>query len=222
MDKFPEDETFQMVHSGLQGQPEIPKDVRAADIRRNKLRELSFAENNVLEYLDASDNEISNISPIDNLKALKILDCSYNLIRKIPVLSLEHLEELYLIANDIKTIENVSFAKLIKLDLANNEIKTIENINAANLEELYLSTNKISNICDLTGFKRLKVLDLQYNDLTNLDCSLLPSTLEVLMLQGNTKLYLLENLDAIPNLKILSLKYTKVKGLKSTSSLEIW
>lgn len=222
MDKFPEDAIFRAVHSGVSDTPEIPEDARAVDIRRNNLVELRFSESNNVEYLDASDNKIADISNLEILKSLVILDCSYNLIQAIPSLHLNSLKELYLIANDIQVIENIRYPSLIKLDLANNEIKIIENIETPRLEELYLANNQISSLSDLTYLKYLRILDLQYNDISTIDCMLLPDSLEILLLQGNKQLSSIKNKEKLTRIRIINIVDTSIVDVSGPTDMEVW
>lgn len=222
MDKFEENEVLIYVKEALENVPEIPKGIKGLDIRRNRLKCLDIDKESNLEYLDASDNLIKTFTSIDNLKSLEFLDLGYNLIKEIPKINLPSLKELYLMSNDISKIENVNFSGLKILDLANNDIKELENLECSTIEECFLGVNNISKICDMSGLENLKILDLQWNKLSELDCNLLPSGLENLLLQGNKELRSLKNLDRLSHLKILGIKGTKLSKPKTNASVEIW
>ncbi|ELA42381.1 uncharacterized protein VICG_00480 [Vittaforma corneae ATCC 50505] len=197
---------------GLRNMPPISSEVKHLEARRNMIESLAFPRYSELEYLDVSDNVISSMNPISGLKKLKILDMGYNLIQHIPKLELPSLNELYLMSNDICRIENMDFEELTKCDLANNELKTLDGIRCLKLEEGYFGANHISCIPDLKHLQQLKILDLQYNKLDEVDCTLLPRSIEVLLLNNNKGLTKLHNLDYLGNLKLLGIKNTKVAG----------
>ena len=81
-----------------------------------------------------------------------------------------------------------SFSSLKKLDLNNNQLnilpKSIENI--PSLEILFLSYNEFQSIPELNKMKKLSVLSLRGNLITNISSSNLPTaTLEWLILTNN-------------------------------------
>lgn len=202
--------------------PLIPSDIKTFDVRRNSISTMVFPENCQLEQLDASDNVIKSLDPISGLKQLKILDIGYNLIIHIPLLDLPSLKELYLMSNDITKIENMNFNELIKLDLANNDIRSLEGVNCPKLEEIYLGANKIDQLINLKHLQFLKILDLQYNKLDEFDCSLLPESIETILLNNNKGLKKITNLECLPSLKLLGIKNTKIGEIQSNGKFEIW
>lgn len=222
MQKYTEEESLLLINKDLNEFPQQIEGIKYLDIRRNKLKKLDIPNNSTVEYLDASDNLIRDLENISALKSLKILDLGYNLITKIPYFKIDTLEELYMMANDIFKIENIEFPSLKKLDLANNEIKILENIFSAELEEIYLGANDINKIADMNHLKSLTILDLQYNKLKELDCALLPKSIEVLLLQENKDLKFIRNLGRLKDLRILGIKNTRVSGIQKREELEIW
>lgn len=222
MEKYGDDEVFILVRQNLPEMPEIPPGKAAVDVRRNKITTIRFDPENSIEYLDISDNLIKDISPASGLCKAKVLDCSYNLLESIPVLDLESLRELYLISNDIAKIENIRFSSLEKLDLANNEIRRIENIDSPGITELYLASNKITTVENLAHLPSLKILDLQYNDIEEIDCRALPKTLEILLLQGNTSLRKITNTEHLENLKMVNVRRTKVENARFSGDVKMW
>lgn len=207
---------------GIKDFPPISSEVKHLEARRNMIESLAFPKDSELEYLDISDNVISSMSPISGLKRLRILDMGYNLIQHIPKLELPALKEFYLMSNDICRIENMNFKGLAKCDLANNELETLDGIECLNLEEGYFGANQISHIPDLRHLKELKILDLQYNKLDEIDCALLPEKLEVLLLNNNKGLTKIRSLGRLRNLKLLGIKNTKVTEIKSDGKFETW
>lgn len=222
MNEYEQECTLILMQKGLEKMPEIPENIKKLDIRRNKLSRLSFSENSSLEYLDASDNLIKSLKGVSGLKNLQVFDAGYNLIKKIPKLELPALKELYLMSNDIKKMKNIHFSNLLKIDLANNEIKTLRKFETPEISEAYFGANKISKIENISDFSHLKILDLQFNKLKELDCSLLPSGIEVLLVNDNRKLKVIKNIENLKFLKILGLKNTKVIKQEISKNIEIW
>lgn len=222
MDKFEEEEMFIQRKYALTECPSIPVGIKAVDLKGNCLSSLLFAEGNAIEYIDVSDNKVGDIEPLNMLNKAHTIDCSYNIIDFIPNIHLPNLSELYLMANDIKKIENLEVPRLKKLDFANNDIRRIENLGCPMLEELYLSCNEISKIENLEHLKDLKTLDLQYNQLEEVDCSLVPETIEILMLQGNRKLKRVLNTERLKNLKMVNLKDTPLSEMKFGDGVVTW
>jgi len=207
---------------GLTEIPPISSEIKVLECRRNAIKVLSFPRDSLLEYLDISDNTIGSLDPVSGLGKLKTLDVGYNLLQSIPKLDLPALRELYLMSNDIKSIENMNFAEVIKCDLANNEIRVLDGIECLKLEEGYFGANHITSISDLRHLKSLRILDLQYNKLDELDCSLLPESIEVLLLNSNKKLERISNLGHLRRLKLLGIKNTNVGDIETNGAFEIW
>ena len=81
-----------------------------------------------LTYLDAWENEITDITPLSNLTNLVHLNLSTNSIEDVSLLaSLTELEELYLGSNKIQNIGPLTNLKKLKsLRLEDNEIRDLE------------------------------------------------------------------------------------------------
>ena len=213
---------FIMSQQNLSVFPEISSNIKYVDLRRNQLTKLEFNSSNSIEFIDISDNRIKCIDDINLLRNLKILDVGYNLIDKIPILNLQFLEELYLMSNDIKRIENLNFRFLKRLDIANDEIENIENIFSDELEELYLSSNNIREVSDIRYLNKLRILDLQFNKIEELDCSILPLSIEILLLQNNFRLKEIKNLENLKHLKLIGVKNTVFEDVGFGENVEVW
>jgi Leucine-rich repeat (LRR) protein len=220
MDSYQENQVYSSIRQGYTELPQIPADVLAVDVRRNKISQISLEHIPQIEYLDISDNLIRSIGALSGLSRLTVLDAAYNLLSRISPLDLPSLKELYLMSNDILEIEHMNFKNLEKLDMANNNIKKIENLKCLQLKELYLGANKIIEIENIRHLSGLKILDLQFNAIETVDCAELPRSLEILLLQGNSNLHSIKNLDFLENLKILGIKNTKL-AIKS-EKINIW
>lgn len=222
MDRFKEKERMDLAKQDLEEIPAILAGIRGVDVRRNKIRDVAISKDSTVQFLDISDNLISSLKGLSGAHSLEVLDAGYNLIKKVPKLDLPNLRELYLMSNDISKIENVNFKTLEKLDMANNDIRVLENMNCPNLLEAYFGANKISVLQDISEMEALRVLDLQYNMLEELDCRLIPESLEILLLQGNKMLKSIKNIGKLQRLKILGLKHTQAVTAEGIEELEIW
>lgn len=211
-----------LINKSLKDMPKIESHVTKLDIRRNKLTLLSFPDNSALKYIDVSDNLLETLESVSGLKKLESLDFGYNLIQRITELDLPALKEFYVMSNDIKEIENINFPNLIKIDMANNEISVLKQFNCPNIEEAYFGANKITKIEDMSIYSNLRILDLQCNAITELDCNLLPQSIETLLLNNCTDLEKIRNLENLKSLKLLGIKNTKIIGLELPESIEIW
>ncbi|AFN83664.1 hypothetical protein EROM_090470 [Encephalitozoon romaleae SJ-2008] len=215
-------DTVYIVHRQLERIPTIPEHARTVDLRRNNISRMVLNKAELVEYLDLSDNRIREISDLENVPRLKILDLSYNLISDILIPRMD-IEELYLISNDISTIRGLDLPRIKKLDLAVNDICRIENLgNCITLEELYLGSNRIRAVEGLEDLTSLKILDLQNNELEVVDCSMIPSSVEVLLLGENRDLRVVEKTEHLPRLRILGLEKTSVPKDLIEGGFTIW
>lgn len=214
-----------IVHEKLERMEGITKHTKIATYRRNVIERIEAFDFESLEELDLYDNRITEIENLENMQSLKILDLSFNLIKQCNVPCLPTLKELYLIGNDIHSIEKMELLKLEKLDMAENAITAIENLeNLPLLSELYLGSNRISEIPDLTEHKNLKIIDLQNNKLSKVDCKYLPVTLKTLMLNDNSQLEEILNLHLLENLDLIGVVRTKIllRDVKEQTQAEVW
>ncbi len=128
---------------------------------------------------------------------------------------------------DLTEFPSSEFLKKFKSDLVKN------------LEEIYISNNKIKEIpADMSIYKSLRVLDLSLNQLTQINC-ILPETLieitchnnfiEKFSLSNTKSLRILDinnnnittitNLENIKNLEVLLAHYNKIKEIPSLLKL---
>ena len=158
------------------------------------------------------------IHNLDSFINLKVLYLENNCIDKIENLhNLKSLTCLYLQNNYIKEIENLeNNINLVILNLSNNKIKEIKNLEKLEkLENLYIEKNYISSIQSLEGLlqiKKLILLDLQNNELTDNPESLLSlfekiEKLKVLYLKGNDVVRLINNYRRTIIVKLKHLTY---------------
>ncbi|CCI46646.1 unnamed protein product [Albugo candida] len=137
-----------------------------------------------LRNLNLSHNNLKHISAkIQDLKLLQVLNLSYNQLRKLPS-GLHHNTYLHTINASRNLVSSVSWAvwtlvNLSNLDLSHNELKiftipvcptTVESSNeTCNLEILKLSCNKLTGFPRFqSSFRKLRILDLSNNEITDL------------------------------------------------------
>lgn len=194
----------------------------------------SFKDGHPLEYLDVSDNQLTQL-PL-NLKNLRVIDLSNNKLNELnaqmvqAIESYENLLELKLAHNNLTSLPAIigKMQNLNKLHLSGNKFteppKEIQFI-----QFLDLSCNKLTYI---TMTDRLVTLYANFNRLTTLSC--LNRSLTTLNISGNdivtiddAKFESLQNLDVssnmlesidkimenCPRLEILDISYNKIKHI---------
>jgi|GEM_PF-2213997 len=115
---------------------------------------------------------ITNLSGIENLTNLTLLNLSNNQISNIePLKGLTNLTNLNLASNQMSNLEPLKgLTKLISLNLNTNQISNIESLKGlTRLTELNLDTNKMSNIEPLKGLTKLTDLNLASNQMSNIE-----------------------------------------------------
>ena len=156
------------------------------------LKGIEYATN--LEKLKVNENEISDISPLKDLKNLKYLELQRNRIVDVsPLANLKNLEFLKLYNNIIENVEPLKdLTNLTGLDLHNNvkvkkegqkkinydgitDISSLKNL--TNLTFFDVSANRIKNVDILLGMEKINHLDFsdnKINDYSKLTNYILP------------------------------------------------
>ncbi|MHC1777528.1 MAG: leucine-rich repeat domain-containing protein [Lentimicrobium sp.] len=109
---------------------------------------------------------------------------------------------------DISPLKNMKNLK--ELSIQNSPVTDLEIINNFELETFSCSNMKLSHIDFLTKHKKLKKLDLSYNNLVDLTPLKLNTDLVDLNLSGNNYLNDISILRKFKNLKQLELNFTDV------------
>ncbi len=157
--------------------------------------------NNLL-LLDASEDQISNITGLDCLTALTTLNLSGNRIRDIEALaSLTELTQLNLTGNLIDDISPAAgLTKLDTLLLGKNQIADLSPLlDLADLTILDISNNNVSDISALAGLESLTSLSLGNNLIGDLSPVENLVNLETLALEENQ----LSDIVALSELRML-------------------
>ena len=142
-----------------------------------------------LEVLDLEDNSISNISALERLTNLAVLNLGGNSISDIsPLTELTNLTELYLWDNSISDMLPVAgLTNLTGLSLGFNTISDISAVaGLTNLTFLSLRHNSISDISPVVGLANLTRLALDINSISDMSPVAGLTNLTGLFLQDNS------------------------------------
>ena len=190
-------------------------EIRYLNLSNNQIESLDF-----LPYLHkltdfiGSQNFLKELKSIDECSSLQRVDLSSN---KIGSVSLKNptktINSLDLSNNTLKNFDFGSyFPNICRLLLNSNFITDISDLKKfKSLRELHISQNNIISF-EPFSFDSLSVLDISYNNITQLDCFTKFSNLVFLNVSGNPiseKREIPQN--TLTKLKTLDLSYTKVK-----------
>lgn len=186
-----------------------------------EIPENTFKDLSDLEVLNVADNKIKllNKKSFANLFRLKSLDLSQNSLETLPSYVFENLmelESLYLNENKIQIIDEHTFWGLPALNilfLTKNNLETIDCEvfnNLRNLEYLYLDYNNITYISGELRLSKLRFLQFNNNNLTNLPDKVFEKSSNLISIDlSHNKL---ENLSEIPFLKLTGLRHLNLYG----------
>ncbi len=183
------------------------------------LKDLKYLTN--LEYLDAQQLGIKDISGISSLRKLRVLYLQRNKISNItPLKKLTKLEYLSLNGNQLVGIEPLaSLTKLKQLYLRENKITELTVLSKLkNLETLEIGKNDVQKIDALKSMKKLRVLALDNNSITSVKALKGLTGLESLYLQRNA-ISDISALSSLKKLQLVSLNGNKIKSIASISKL---
>lgn len=209
----------------------------------NSIKGLEAAKN--LETLtisgdpEDSSKSFEDLTPLKDLKKLKLLRLSHNAIKDVtPLKDLPLLEKLYISHNQIEDVSIINNLKDLKsldisvnkvnnisvlkdltnvenLDIRNNEISDISvTKNYKKLNWLMANNNKIKDISPLQNNKELNYLDIENNQIEDVSSITDLSKLETLNLNNNK----ITKIDA-SKLTNLTKLYVAQNGLESIDSI---
>jgi Leucine-rich repeat (LRR) protein len=198
-----------------------------------------------VQWLDLKDNGIRTIPNLDKYTALEVLELAQNKISKISMTPFTkkntHLKYLDLSSNSFTGwaglnltgfLQNLTRLKTLKL--SHNHLMTFTrkdskmSMNSSSLEDLYLSFCDISHVDGkaLSGFGRLKNLDLSHNRIKWLDdlSSLTLTTLDVSYCDIDTmNPNALHNLPSLTTLKLSgNTQFAVNHGNLTSGSLQVF
>ena len=121
-----------------------------------------------ITHLDVSNQNISNLSGIENFSNLKYLNCSNNNLDSLNINQNNQIKKLDCSTNNLNTLNINNLSNLDVLDCSFNNITSINLLQNIELDSLECSRNKISTLEVNTNLGYLYCGD---NDLTSLDLS---------------------------------------------------
>jgi internalin A len=161
--------------------------------------------NNSLFY----GNNISNISPIENLTNLKVLYLPNNPVNNLtPLSNLINLTELCLFKNqiqddDLRMLSNLTNLNMLFID--NNNLKNVSALgNLTQIEFLTIHSNQIEDLSFITNYKNINHLLLHWNNINDISPLANLTTLEIISLEHNN----IQNIASITNL--INLNYLRL------------
>ena len=158
----------------------------------------------VIEYLDISNKNISNLSGIEYFDNLKWLYCNNNQLTTLDLSNQTALQLLYCDNNQITSLDITNNSSLLYLDASQNLISEIDLTNNTLLTTLRVNNNQLSTL-DIVNNTGLKTLNFANNAIISLDVTQ-HLLLEVLAIQDTY----ITNLDVSNN---LYLEYLSVGNL---------
>jgi Leucine-rich repeat (LRR) protein len=123
---------------------------------------------NSITNLDISNNNIHNLTGIEDFVALEIFNCSDNVISTIDLSFNTNLQSLICSDNQVSSINVENCLSLIYLEANTNEISELNLENNIALEVLYLGQNWLTSL-NLVANNNLRKLAVDYNFLTELN-----------------------------------------------------
>ena len=176
---------------------------------------------------DDSSKSFKDVTPLKNLKKLKLLRLSHNAINDLtPLKDLSGLEKLYISHNQIEDVSILNNLKNLKnLDISVNKVNDISDLkDLTKVENLDMRNNKISDISVTKNYKNLNWLMANNNQIKDISSLKSNTELNYLNLENNQ----IEDASSITDLsKLQSLnlnknKITKIDASKLTDLTELY
>ena len=205
-------------------EPELQKilNLTKLDCSENQIRDLSPVQNlNNLTELYCYDNQIIDLSPVQNLNNLTTLYCDKNQIIDLsPVQNLNNLTELWCSFNqiiDLSPVQNLN--KLTDLDCSYNQIidlSPVQNLNK--LTYLYCPANQIRDLSPVQNLNNLTYLSCWGNQIIDLSPVQNLNRLTTLKCSGNQIIDLspVQNLNKLTRLEC---SYNQIRDLSPVQNL---
>ncbi|WP_426484432.1 T9SS type A sorting domain-containing protein [Flavobacterium sp. 2] len=187
---------------------------------KNNLTSLNLSSQKKLSNLDCSNNKLTALN-LESNTVLDRLSCSYNELTQLDVTKNAILGGIACDGNHLTSIDLTKNPLFVGISASGNELKSLDLSQCPKVNQIRVSNNKItSDALIIPKTAPLKVVDLNYNLLTNLDISNY-SLLEDLECYGNKLITLkasnnasLTELNCNDN-ELVSLDITKNKSLKT-------
>ena len=131
---------------------------------------ISYAEAEMITYLDVSHDNISDLTGIEKFVNLDSLDCSLNQLTNLDVSKNTNLLYLACVDNQLTTLNFINNPKLVTLWCSYNQLTALDVSNNTALSYLDCLMNELTSL-DISNNTTLTFLSCSYNQLTNLDVS---------------------------------------------------
>ena len=163
---------------------------------------------------------ITDISPLSKSKNIEFIDASNNNISAVPDFDSESTLQTLLLGknkiNDLSTLHRL--ASLTYLDLSENLIKNAKNISSlVNLESLVINNNPVTNFDFLNELKKLTLLDVKSTGFMNL--TPIKSTAITTIDANDTELASLSGIEQFKELRYLAIANTTVTDIENLATL---
>jgi internalin A len=173
-----------------------------------------------LESLDLSNNKITNVAPLIEMKNVKSLYLSGNQIEDVTALAkMEQLDYLNLANNKITNVAPLSALKNVTyLTLAGNQIEDIKPLYSLPLKDLVLTRNKVKDLSGIDQMNQLNKLFIGKNQIEDVTPLAKMTQLTELDLPNN-ELKDITPLSNLVNLQKLDLEANYISDLSPVSKL---
>lgn len=165
-----------------------------------------------LDVLVLSNCGLSNISGLERLTGLRVLDLTHNSINNIdPIAQMTTLDELYLGHNAITSLPDFrALTSIRNLDLSYNLIETISNLSGCpTLERLNVSHNKLVSVKPAAALPSLITFDASNNNVRDVGSLSACTKLEVFLMTDN-KLTSIDFLSGISTIREIDIERNDV------------
>ena len=197
----------------------------------NSIKGLEAAKN--LETLtisgdpEDSSKSFDDLTPLKDLKKLKLLRLSHNAIKDLtPLKDLTGLEKLYISHNQIEDVSIINNLKDLKsLDISVNKVNNISVLkDLTNVENLDIRNNEISDISVTKNYKKLNWLMANNNKIKDISPLQNNKELNYLNLENNQieDVSPIADLSKLETLNLNNNKITKIDASKLTNLTKLY
>ena len=174
-----------------------------------------------------SSNSFKDVTPLKDLKKLKLLRLSHNAIKDLtPLKDLTGLEKLYISHNQIEDVSILNNLKDLKsLDVSVNKVNNISVLkDLTNVENLDIRNNEISDISVTKNYKKLNWLMANNNKIKEISSLRDNKELNYLDLENNQieDVSSITNLSKLETLNLNNNKITKIDASKLTNLTKLY
>jgi len=199
---------------------EVFKNLEMLSVANNALQTISLSENTALERLTLNANQLTTIDLSANTE-LVALSISWNDLTEIDLSANTKLQTLELVANQLQSLDISNNTELVDLDVIVNELSSIEGLNQAKkLKELNLAWNDFEeltlNLPALTG------LNVEQNLLKTLNIDGCPSLEYLLATVNKIEILNTEHNTALIHLKVSYNQITSLNLSSNTNLEKVW